>query len=123
LGVETMEMKQNKLSKGTWDSIDPDAPDNRIKFEINIPRTIVFMCNQPKEIAITEDDVYYSFDVEENRIKMVLNTSSRRLLKEIKKLSKYGTLFGTLVKITKVLKDGKQCFIIERVAMRDPVIY
>lgn len=112
-----METKnKNQLPLGTWDKIEAnETSKDRVKFDINIPRTLVFMSNVPGEHTGEDGGVYYSFDVQEDKVDKVLNTSAWSLLRGIKGLSVDGSLVGKVAKITKVMVKGKQTFQVELV--------
>ena len=113
-----METKnKNQMQLGTWDKIEANEPNKeKVKFDINIPRTLVFVSATPKEHTGEDGGAYYSFEVEENTTPKILNTSSWSLLRGIKALeTESGTLAGRVAKITKIMVKGKQTFQVERV--------
>lgn len=103
--------KNAKVQLGHWNKIEANDSKERIKFEINIPRTVVFTCAVPNERVGEDGSVYYSFDVEENKEAKVLNTSAFSLLRGLKALENTtGSLNGKIAEITKVMIKGKQSF-------------
>ena len=101
---------------GTWDKIEAtDSKKDKVKFEINIPRTLVFLCVQPVEHTGEDGGAYYSFDVEENAVPKVLNTSSWSLMRGLKLLAHPTGMFGKCAKITKIMVKGKQTFTVEEI--------
>ena len=108
--------KKNQLPLGTWDKIDGTTEKlERVKFEINIPKTLVFICERPQELQGEDLNVYYSFDVEENKEHKILNTSAWSLLRGIKSCSQNGSLNGLVLRIVKTMVKGKQTFTVEKV--------
>ena len=113
--MENQKEKKNQLPLGTWDKIEATEQNKeKIKFDINIPRTVVFMNNVPQEHTGEDGGVYYTFEVQENQVDKIINTSAWSLLRGIKGLSIDGNFVGTPAKITKVMVKGKQTFIVER---------
>ena len=112
-----MDEKKNQMPLGAWDKIEANENSKeRIKFEINIPRTVVFMANVPIENIGQDGGVYYSFEVQEATVDKILNTSAWSLLRGIKNLQTgNGMLIGKVAKITKVMVKGKQTFQVELV--------
>ena len=102
-----------KPTKGTWSNMNTEVSERnpKVEFEINIPRTIVFTSNDPREMTSKEDatSVYYIFDCEENAEAKVIMTSAWTLLKALKMLS---PLAGKKVTIVKKVTKGKQEFIV-----------
>lgn len=109
-----MEQNKNQLPLGTWDRIEAtDTSKEKIKFDINISRTLVFVSPDAQKHTGEDGRAYYSFEVEENKVSKVLNTSAWYLLRALKAVKGNGTLSGKLVKITKVMVKGKQTFNVE----------
>jgi hypothetical protein len=114
--METEDKKKNQLPLGTWDKLEATEQNKeKIKFEINIPRTVVFMNNVPQEHTGEDGGVYYTFEVQEGAVDKIINTSAWSLLRGIKGLSLDGNFIGIAVKITKVMVKKKQQFIVEKV--------
>jgi len=114
--METKTEKQNKLPLGTWDKLESTEQNKeKIKFDINIPRTVVFMNNVPQEHTGEDGGVYYTFEVQESAVDKIINTSAWSLLRGIKGLSIDGNFVGIPAKITKIMVKGKQQFVVEKV--------
>lgn len=104
-----MEEKIEKIKPGTWSSMINRVP--KVTFELNIPQTVSFLENEPREDTNNNDGgVYYTFSVIHNDQPTVIQTSAITLLAE---LSKHNPLQGKTLKITKKTNKGKQFFVAE----------
>ena len=93
---------------GTWTNLPTEAIDRKpkIEFELNKPKKLVFLANDPREYQ-GETGAYYIFDVEENKEPKVIMTSAWSLLRALKLLH---PLAGKTIDIVKKMAKGKQFF-------------
>ena len=110
-----MEKGKTTMTAGTWEKLTTaEMPESQaLKFDVNIPREVVFVENEPTELASEGGGVYYMFLCQENGKDAVLNTSAWTLLRELKKIA---PLKGKKVKIVKKLVKGKQGFEVSIIA-------
>lgn len=99
---------QNRMQPGTWERVNTDV-DNRekVRFEVNIPLKITIKNPLPKEVAGEDGGVYYVFEVTQDGVEKIIQTSAWTLLKEMKRI---GLKAGMNLEITKKLEKGKQYF-------------
>ena len=114
-----MEEQTNKPSKGTWDRLgnsDESTKLPKISFEINIPQTVTFLEDFPRELESRDDPttVFYVFSVEQEKQEKEFNSSAWTLLGALKALV---PLKGKTVTITKKLVKGRQMFEVSNVTV------
>lgn len=104
--------KKNQMQPGTWDKMTTENYDDteKIKFEVNIPQKVVIINPIPKECVGDDGGIFYVFEVEQNAVKKVIQTSAWTLLRELKKVELKP---GMVLEITKKLEKGKQFFEVE----------
>ena len=104
-----------KPQSGSWDNLRTETADRKpkIEFEINKPVAMVF----PDDFTVPReypnqggDGVFYVFDVKVSGEEKVLMSSAWSLLRGLKAIE---PLAGKNVKVTKVMKDGKQHYEVE----------
>ena len=99
---------------GTWDTmtVTTDTKDRSPKVEFKINETVEVSFaddfEAPREYKSKNGDgVFYVFDVTTSEGEQVVMTSAWSLLRGLKL---QGELAGKNVKITKTIKDGRQCY-------------
>jgi hypothetical protein len=102
-----------KPLKGAWNTIGTDSTP-QIKFDINIPQKVSFTVDftipeERKSNSQNADEVYYVFNVLQDRVEKHFNASAWSLLRELKKLE---PLAGKTVEIVKKLVSGKQQYFV-----------
>ncbi len=105
---------KNQMQMGTWDKMGTDdyQPEDKIKFEVNIPQKVVVINHVPKERTGEDGGVYYVFEVQQDSKAKIIQTSAWTLLKELKKI---GLKAGMVLEITKKLLKGKQFFEVKEI--------
>jgi len=110
-----MENNTNKPKTGAWEKMTTVDAERKpkIAFEVNITQKVVFI-GEPKEFPGREkpEEVFYVFDVQQDKNDRAIVTSAWTLLHELKKLS---PLNGKTVEITKKLVKGKQFFEVKQI--------
>lgn len=104
-----MEKKTAKPTLGTWDKLTTSNEERlpKVSFEINVPETVTFLDENPRESISEDGGAYYTFDVNYKGNDTVIQTSAWTLLIELKKLA---PLKGKTITITKKIDKGKQYF-------------
>lgn len=109
------EKETNKPKAGLWDKLPTEDVEKKPKvtFEVNITQKVVFL-GEPKEYPSRDNpqDVFYIFDVQQDKVDKVISTSAWTLLHELKKLT---PLTGKVAEITKRLAKGKQFFEVKEI--------
>ena len=101
------------MQSGTWDNIDVSERKEQVKWlGINESHTLTFLCERPREIPLKDGGVFYVFDVSEDKVLKDVATSAFTLLRGLKE---HAPLLGKTLKITKVIKEGKQQYVMEEV--------
>lgn len=101
---------KNQMQAGTWDKMTTaDNPTDRVKFEVNLPQKVIVINPIPIERMGDDGGVYYEFEVEQDKIKKVIQTSAWTLLKELKKINLKANM---ILDITKKIEKGKQFFVV-----------
>ena len=92
--------KTNQMPLGTWDKIDTAEykPEDKVKFEVNLPQKVVVINPIPQERTGIEGGVYYNFEVQQDGKNKVIQTSAWTLLRELKKTN---IKAGMVLEITK----------------------
>jgi hypothetical protein len=111
--VKTMEDKKTiQPSAGTWEKLPTEEIERKpkVSFDVNIPVSVTFQDNAPKEYPSEISGVYYVFDVTTEGQSKVIMTSAWTLLRALKI---HMPLKGKTLKITKKLIKGKQQFVVE----------
>ena len=105
---------KNQMQIGTWDKISTENFDDieKVKFEVNITQRVVILNPEPKELTGDDGGVYYVFEVEQDKVKKVIQTSAWTLLREFKRAN---LKVGMVLEITKKLEKGKQFFQVKEV--------
>jgi hypothetical protein len=100
---------KNQMQIGTWDRISTENFEkfDKIKFEVNIPQKVVILNAVPKECTGDDGGIFYVFEVEQDSIKKIIQTSAWTLLKELKRIALKP---GMVLEIIKKLEKGKQYF-------------
>ena len=103
--------KPSQPQLGAWNKMPIEEVDRspKVEFQVNIPVTVKFMSDEPREYQ-GDTGAYYVFDVEENGTKKVVMTSAWSLLRQLKILT---PLTSKNVIITKKIDKGKQYFTAE----------
>ena len=96
------------MQSGAWDKLSTEVAERhpKVTFEINLPKTVTFLSDAPKEY-VSETGAYYVFDVEENKEKKVIMTSAWSLLRALKSNA---PLKNKTLTIVKKLVKSKQEF-------------
>lgn len=107
-GIKMAETKTAQPTLGTWDKLPATEIERtpKIDFEVNIPVTVIFHANAPREYQ-GDNGAYYVFDVSENGQNKAIITAAWTLLRALKILS---PLQGKKITIVKKLVKGKQTF-------------
>lgn len=97
---------------GTWEKLPTEELERKpkVSFEVNIPVSVTFKENAPKEYPSEISGVYYVFDVAVDNEQKVIMTSAWTLLRALKI---HMPLKNKTLKITKKLIKGKQQFVVE----------
>jgi hypothetical protein len=105
---------KNQMQAGTWEKMSKEdySAANKVKFEINITQKVILLNPVPKESVGEDGGIYYVFDVEQDKVPKIIQTSAWTLLKELKKIELKA---GTILEITKKLKAGKQFFEVKEI--------
>jgi len=110
-----MENNTNKPKTGAWENMTSENIERKPKvvFDVNITQKVVFV-GEPKEFPGREkpEEVFYVFDVQQDKKDKAIVTSAWTLLHELKKLS---PLNGKAAEITKKLVKGKQFFEVKEI--------
>jgi LAS superfamily LD-carboxypeptidase LdcB len=101
----------NQPSIGTWDKLPKEPMEKlpKVEFLVNIPQTVTFTINEPREYQ-GDNGAYYVFDVMHESQKKAIVTSAWSLLRTLKTLT---PLKEKTVTITKKMEKGKQFFSVE----------
>jgi len=104
-------MEEDKTAQptlGTWDRLPTEETERKPKvtFEINIPMTVKFLEDKPREFE-GENGAYYVFDVEHTGEHKVIMTSAWSLLRVLKT---HTPLQGKTLTIIKKMVKGRQQF-------------
>jgi hypothetical protein len=105
---------KNQMQIGTWERISTESFDDKakIKFEVNLTQKVVVLNPIPKELTGEDGGVYYIFEVEQEKLPKIIQTSAWTLLRELKKCNLKA---GMVLDITKRLAKGKQFFEVKEV--------
>ena len=108
-----VETKTNQPSLGTWDKLATQEIDRapKVDFEVNIPITVTFKEDNPREYQ-GDNGAFYVFDVVVNGEDKAIVTGAWTLLRGLKSLT---PLKGKKVEIVKKLVKGKQGFEVKTV--------
>lgn len=108
-----VETKTTQPQAGAWDKLSTEQVERhpKVMFDINIPQTVTFTVDAPREY-VGESGAYYVFDVIQNKENKVIMTSAWSLLRAIKAIA---PLKGKTITITKKLVKGKQTFEVSNV--------
>lgn len=103
-----VEAKTTQPQAGAWDKLSTEIVERhpKVTFDVNIPQTVTFTADAPREY-VGETGAYYVFDVTQGNEQKVIMTSAWSLLRAIKALV---PLKGKTITITKKLIKGKQTF-------------
>lgn len=113
-----IEESANKPQTGTWDNLNTEEIERKPKVEfneINKPREVTFAedFDRPREYPSQDGKgVFYVFDVIHDKKDKVILASAWSLLRGFKLQE---PLAGKTLRITKVMKEGKQNYIVENV--------
>lgn len=96
---------------GTWQNLPTTDVERapKVEFEVNIPVTLRFLVDDPREYE-GESGAYYVFDVSHEGNKKAIITSAWTLLGALKK---HMPLKDKTLTITKKIVKSKQLFVVE----------
>lgn len=107
-----MEKQTNKPTAGAWERLTMNQEDRlpKISFEINIPQTITFLKDNPREGLAEDGSAYYTFEVLNSaNQETVIQTSAWTLLSALKR---HFPLANKKLTIVKKVEKGKQFFVV-----------